>query len=267
MTFNYVIVKKEEGIATIILNRPEVRNALNSAASLELRTACQQADEDPEIRVVIITGAGDKAFCAGRDLKEYADYGTKPVDDWARRMEGTALSFIFLEKMGKPTIAAVNGYALAGGCELALACDMRIAADNAVLGLTEIDLDAFPGAGAAWLLPRIVGKSHALRMILTGDRVDAQEALRIGLVDKVIPSDRLTTEAQALAKKIASKNPSAVRVAKSAVSQAAEAPLEVGRGVANALRSLVETLSESERRVAGFWAKRPAPTRSNPPEA
>ena len=255
MDFRHLLLEKEEGIATIKINRPHVMNALNLETFQELRTAVEDVRQDAAVRVVVITGEGNKAFCAGRDLKEMEAYLSTGIEDWEARMKGIAGNFAFIEKLEKPTIASINGYALAGGCELALACDIRIASQHAKFGLTEIEMSVFPGAGAAWLLPRIVGKSRALELVLTGDRIDAREAERIGLVNRVVPQDKLNATVKELAGKIASKNPSAVTLAKAAISEAAEAPIESARAVAIALRALAETTQiSSEERVKTLWA-------------
>ena len=255
MDYKYLIVEKENGIGTIILNRPEVRNALSLSVFSELYHATQAADKDPEVSVILITGAG-KAFCSGRDLKEYASSPVRPIEDWALRMSEGGLSFHFIKKLKKPVIAAINGHALAGGCELALACDIRICSEEAMFGLTEINLDAFPGTGGTWLLPKVIGESKAMWMILLGEWVDAKEALRIGLVEKVVPSGQLMAEANALAERIAEKNPRAIQLAKCAIRHSAELDLESARAVSVALRSLAETLCEPGQRISRFQKKK-----------
>jgi enoyl-CoA hydratase len=256
MSYKYVLSEKEPGFSTITLNRPEARNALHLPAFTELHDALEEADQDPEVKLILLTGAGAEAFCSGRDLKEYAGSQIKPIEDWALRMSERGLTFHFVEKLKKPIIAVINGHALGGGCELALACDMRLCSDHATFRLPEIDLDAFPGMGGTWLLPGIIGQSKAMRMILTGEWIDAQEALRLGLVDKVVPSGQLRAEAKALANKIAAKNLWAIQMAKLTIRQSMEIGIASGRALSVALRSLAETLVDSKDRVSRFEVKR-----------
>jgi enoyl-CoA hydratase len=214
------------------------------------------ADQDPEVKLILLTGAGAETFCAGRDLKEYANSLTTPFEDWGQRMSERGLNLHFIERMKKPIIAVINGHAIGGGCELALACDMRICSDRAKFRLPEIDLNAFPGMGATWLLPRIVGRSKALKMILTGDWISSPEALEMGLVDQVVPFDRLLSEARRLASRISARNSWAIQMAKLAVRQSAEMEVEGARTLSTALRSLAETLMDTKGRVSRFEVQR-----------
>ena len=204
-----ILVEKKDGIGYIWINRPEVRNALNQEIWREVRDAFVSHDKDDEVRVIIVSGKGDKAFVAGSDakyLKKRTMIGTLDRE--------TPLILNEIAAIRKPTIAAVNGYALGGGCELTLACDIRIASERAKLGQTEINLGLIPGAGGTQRLCRLVGLGKGLEMVLTGAIVDAREAERIGLVNKVVPHERLMEEAEAMAEKIKAKSPIIVRLAK-----------------------------------------------------
>jgi enoyl-CoA hydratase len=204
-----ILVEKKDGIGYIWINRPEVRNALNQEIWREVRDAFVAHDKDDEVRVIIVSGKGDKAFVAGSDAK-YLKKRTM-IETLDRE---TPLILNQIAAIRKPTIAAVNGYALGGGCELTLACDIRIASERAKLGQTEINLGLIPGAGGTQRLCRLVGLGKGLEMVLTGAIVDAQEAERIGLVNKVVPHERLMEEAEAMAEKIKAKSPIIVRLAK-----------------------------------------------------
>ena len=256
MTYETVILTKEEGFATITLNRPEALNALNSQLNQDLRAAVAQVKEDKEVRVLIITGAGDKAFSAGRVLKEYSEYTATPIEDWQRRIEqgGT----FGLTGLPQPVIAAVNGYAIAGGMELALACDIRIASEKATFGLFEIRRGFFPGGGATWRLAPLVGKGWAMELILGGDTITAQVAERIGLVNRVVPHEKLMSATRELAQKIASKSPPAVRLAKAAINQSMGAYEQIGYNICIALRALAETNEDIREGTKAFVEKREA---------
>ncbi|SFP49942.1 enoyl-CoA hydratase [Oscillibacter sp. PC13] len=204
-----ILVEKKDGIGYIWINRPEVRNALNQEIWREVRDAFVSHDKDDEVRVIIVSGKGDKAFVAGSDAK-YLKKRTM-IETLDRE---TPLILNEIAAIRKPTIAAVNGYALGGGCELTLACDIRIASERAKLGQTEINLGLIPGAGGTQRLCRLVGLGKGLEMVLTGAIVDAREAERIGLVNKVVPHERLMEEAEAMAEKIKAKSPIIVRLAK-----------------------------------------------------
>src|SRR5688572_2261297 len=185
MTFDNLLLERDGPIAVLTINRPQVLNALNFATTDELRRALLDLERDAGVRVVIITGSGEKSFVAGADINELARVRPAEGKEVARRGQHI---FDLIEKMGKPVIAAINGFALGGGCELAMACTMRIAADTARLGQPEINLGLMPGFAGTQRLPRLVGKGVALDLLLTGRQVAADEALRIGLVNRVVPA-------------------------------------------------------------------------------
>ena len=185
--FENLLYEKKNGIWYVTVNRPAVRNALNAQTVRELNSAFEQAKNDDEVRVVILSGSGDKAFVAGADINELATRTPMNGKDYA--LAGQAV-FDYIEQLGKPVIAAVSGYALGGGCELAMACTFRIASENAMLGQPEVKLGIIPGYGGSQRLPRLVGKGRALQILLTGDMVPATEALRIGLVNQVVQIGR-----------------------------------------------------------------------------
>src|SRR5215471_499968 len=186
--YENLLYQTADSITTITVNRPSVRNALNSATMRELKSAFEQADADTATRVIILTGSGDKAFVAGADINELARL--TPVEGKEYSLAGQAI-FDLIEQLGKPVIAAVNGYALGGGCELAMACTFRIASDNAMFGQPEVKLGIIPGYGGTQRLGRLVGRGYAAQMLVTGDMINAAEALRRGLVNQVVPLQEL----------------------------------------------------------------------------
>ena len=220
MTFQTLLYSVENRIATVTINRPDKLNALNATSKAELVEVFSALKADPAIDVVIITGAGDKAFVAGTDIGELSQLNRITGREFAA--EGQRV-FNLIENLDKPVIAAVNGYALGGGCELAIACHLRIASDKAKFGQPEVNLGIIPGYGGTQRLARLVGKGRAIEMILTGAQVDAEEALRIGLVNKVVPHKDLVARTQAMAQLIAGMGQVAVRMGLKAV-QATGAP-------------------------------------------
>ena len=223
----------EDSIATVLLNRPEALNAFNHELLLGLRTQAQAIKENPQVRAVIMTGAGDRAFSAGLDLKMVAS-GAGPMDIFPNYRQGYDLLyglkmiFTMYEDLAVPVIAAINGYCLGAALELVLCCDMRLACDTAVFGLPEIQLGVIPDLGSTQRLPRLVGPGMAKELIMTGRRIDPVEALRVRLVDHVYPKDQLMTEARKLAGEMAKINPHLVQGAKRAVNIAASTTLDVG---------------------------------------
>jgi len=214
---------KRPPLAILTLDRPTVLNALNAAAFAELDVALDVLASDPAVRVVLLTGAGDRAFAAGADIRELVQLNADQGRSFALR--GQAV-FRKIEKLGKPVIACIQGFALGGGCELAMACTLRLAADNARLGQPEVKLGIIPGYGGTQRLPRLVGRGAALKLLLTGATVDAPEALRIGLVDEVAPAALLMQRAEALALEIAANAPLAIAETMRAVDQGLDLPLD-----------------------------------------
>jgi len=254
MDYQYILYEASEGLATITINRPEVRNALTQALMEELGDAISQAEADNDVRVLILTGAGDRAFVAGADIGEVGARDTLSELGLNSRVRRNVYSH--LEHLFKPSIAAINGYALGGGCELALACTLRIASDSARFGQPEINLGIIPGLGGTQRLTRLVGKGNARELILTGDLIDAREALRIGLVNKVVPAAQLMEEARALGKKLVSKPPLALRVAKDAVDYGAEMSLQAALEFENRLFAILSGSADKSEGVSAFQEKR-----------
>ncbi len=221
----YVLKEKRDFVLLLTLNRPEVMNALNLPTLLELQEALKESWFSKEVRVIIVTGAGDKAFCAGADLKEREKMTEIEVKNYIKTIRDT---FSMFEDIPKPTICAINGYAFGGGLEMALACDLRIAADTARMGLTETSLAIIPGAGGTQRLPRIVGKAKAKELIFTARRIDAQEAYRIGLVNEVVLKEKLLDRAFEIANEIAQNGPLAVEAAKFAINRGSEVDIKTG---------------------------------------
>ncbi len=250
-----VLLDTREGIATLTINRPEVLNALNGDTLEALRQKIAVLDSDPEVRVVILTGAGEKAFVAGADIARMRDLGPLAARDMALLAQAVLND---LERCRKPVIAAVNGYALGGGCELAMACDLRVASESARFGQPEVNLGIIPGWAGTQRLPRLVGKGRALELILTGDMVDAQEAWRIGLVNKVVPHAELLPEARKLALKIAARSQVATRLCKEAVHHGLE--LDSARaGIFEAdLFGLCFSTADQKEGMSAFLEKRKA---------
>jgi enoyl-CoA hydratase len=223
VAYTNITVSREEGVSVVTVNRPKVLNALSRSTMTELVAAVDELESDDSIRCIILTGAGDRAFAAGADINELRAIAS-PVEGAQYAAWGQSILFR-IENLSKPVVAAINGYALGGGCELAMACDIRIAADDAKLGQPEINLGIIPGWGGTQRLPRLVGKGRAKWLILTGDIVSAQEALRIGLVDFVVPGEELMNAAKGLARKIASKAPLAAAWAKRSINVGSETDL------------------------------------------
>jgi len=220
--YRTIIIEKREQICILTLNRPEVFNAINQDLIEEMKDALSCIGCDEEIRVLIITGAG-KGFQAGADIKELSEMGPMAILRWN---EGIVMVIAAIEKLRQPVIAAINGLALGGGLELALSCQIRIAVEGARLGLPEVKLGIIPGAGGTQRLPRIIGKGRAFEMILTGEPIDAAEAYRMGLINKVVPKGEALKAAEEMAKKIILNGPIAVEFAKDAVEIGMDLPLE-----------------------------------------
>ncbi len=254
-TFSNLLYSSKDGIATVTVNRPTVRNALNGDTVAELRAVFEEIRNDDAIRVAILTGAGDKAFVAGADINELAGLATQPDAGKDYALSGQAV-FDAIERLGKPVIAAVNGYALGGGCELAMACTLRIASENAAFGQPEVKLGITPGYGGTQRLPRLVGKGRALQILLTGDLVTSAEALRIGLVNQVVPFAELSLTVEAVAKKIMGNAPLAVKFCLEAVHRGMEMTLEQGQFVEAAVFGLCCATEDMKEGTRAFLEKR-----------
>jgi enoyl-CoA hydratase len=242
-----------ESIATLIIDRPEVRNALDLDTVAAVREALGRLETDASVGVVIITGAGESAFVSGADINDIRERG---------RDEGLAAInsslFAEIERFPRPTIAAVNGYALGGGCELALACDIRIASDTAKFGQPELGLGIIPGAGATQRLPRLVGMGRAKHMILTGEVIDAKQALEIGLVSAIAPAGQLQLRARELAKKILRQGPLAARLAKIALNASARVDMDSGLLIETLAQALCYSSEDKREGTTAFLEKRKA---------
>ncbi len=249
-----VLYEKHGATAWITLNRPEALNAINVEVCDGLARAVRHADADPEVRVMVLRGAGARAFSAGADIKEF-----RPLESASQSRQSLVPGNRWIDAVGgasKPMIAAIHGFCLGGGLEIALMCDLRIAAEDAQFGLPEVSLGIIPGAGGTQRLWRVVGVGHALRMILTGERIDAQEAHRIGLVTQVLPSGRLVEEAERLANVIASHAPLALAMAKEAVCKGPDLGLTDGLRLEADLSALLLTTHDYVEAATAFAEKR-----------
>jgi enoyl-CoA hydratase len=240
-------------IATITINRPDKLNALNAQAKSELREVFTQIKTDNTVDVVILTGAGEKAFVAGTDIKELTTLNSESGKEFSAQGQEV---FDLIENLGKPVIAAVNGYALGGGCELALACHIRVTSENAKFGQPEVSLGIIPGYGGTQRLARLIGKGRAMEMILTGNQIDAQEALRIGLVNKVVPLSELLATATNMAQQIASKGQVAIRMALKAVNMTQETTLSDGQQLEASLFGVCCNSEDFKEGTTAFLEKR-----------
>jgi enoyl-CoA hydratase/3-hydroxyacyl-CoA dehydrogenase len=246
-------IEREENVLWIILNRPHRLNTFNEVLLEELGDMLNTAENDQSVKCVVITGDGDRAFSAGADVSMFQKATPVKTEEACR---GGQKIFGKVEEMSKPVIAAINGYALGGGLELALACDFRVAAEHAELGSTEINLGLIPGWGGTQRLVRIVGLAKAKEMLMLGSRLKSDEALRIGLVHKVVHFEKLRDEVRAIAKKLADGPPVAMKYAKHAANFGAQVPLEVGLRLEAALFALVLSTEDSKEGVEALFAKR-----------
>lgn len=255
MTFDNLLLERDGSIVTITINRPKVLNALNAATMGELSRAFLGFKDDDSVRVVIITGAGEKAFIAGADINELAVQTPTGAKELAQR--GQAL-FDLIENLGKPVIAAIGGFAVGGGCELAMACTLRLASDSARLGQPEVNLGLIPGYGGSQRLPRLVGKGVALDLLLSGRQIKADEAFRIGLVNRIVPSAELLNEARLLAEALAKQPPLSIKYILEAVNLGLEMPLDQGQSVESILFGLVASTEDMREGTKAFLEKRKA---------
>jgi enoyl-CoA hydratase len=253
MAFDNLLLERDGPVAILTINRPAVLNALNTPTTDELRRAILDFKHDASVRVVIITGSGEKAFIAGADINELA--ALKPAQGKEHAQRGQHV-FDLVENMGKPVIAAINGFCLGGGCELAMACTLRIAADTARIGQPEINLGIVPGYAGSQRLPRLVGKGIALDLLLTGRQVKADEALAMGLVNRVVPAAQLMTVARELAAELATKAPIAVQYIIEAVNRGLEIPFDKAQIHEATLFGLVASTADMREGTRAFLEKR-----------
>lgn len=246
-------VEKLDGrVALLTFNRPEKMNALNGEVRRALLGALGDLEHDEDVRTLVLTGAGDKAFIAGADIGEFKDAGA--VEQYRSMQQGDIYSA--LESFPKPVIAMINGYCLGGGCELSMACDIRVASSRARLGQPEINLGIIPGGGGTQRLPRLVGEGHAMRLVMTGEMISAEDAERIGLVEKVFEPESLREETLAMARTIASRSPIALQAAKESILAARRTPLDEGLKFERAWFGLLFSTRDKEEGVDAFLNKR-----------
>jgi enoyl-CoA hydratase len=255
VTYQTILYEKAGGVATVTLNRPDKLNALNSDVYRELYDAFADAEGDPEVRAVIVTGAGEKAFAAGSDIAEMEKMSALESREFMGTIRQTS---DFLYAMSKPTIAAVPGYALGGGCELAMCCDLRIASEKARFGQPEINLGLIPGASGTQRLPRLIGAAKAKEMIFLGDMIDAATALNLGLVNKVVPPDKLAEAAMEWANKLAGKSGPVLAMAKLAINTGLETDLASGLSVETSANAICFATEDQKEGMNAFMNKRKA---------
>jgi enoyl-CoA hydratase/carnithine racemase len=250
-----VKLEKKNKIAYVTIDRPKVLNALNAATMGELQEVFTDLAADANTRVVILTGAGEKSFVAGADINELAK--NNPVEAKAYTHRGQAVLDL-IENLGKPVIACINGFALGGGCEIAMACTMRLATENAKLGQPEVKLGIIPGYGGTQRLPRLVGTGLAMQILLTGEMISAQEALRMGLINEILPADRLIGRAEEMAAKIIANAPLAIQYCMEAVTQGMNMTLQEGLFLEATLFSVCCATEDKNEGTRAFLEKRPA---------
>ena len=255
MSYENVKTETRDGLLILTIDRPKVLNALNAATVEEIYQVFAAARDDENVKAVIVTGGGEKAFVAGADINELAQKTPMTGKETSERGQ-FILSFI--ERFPKPVIAAINGFALGGGCELALACHIRIASEKAQIGLPEVTLGIIPGYGGTQRMARLLGKAKALELICTGDRVNAAEAERIGLVNKVVPPDQLMAAAEEMARKIMTRGPLAIRAAIEAVMSGSEMPFQEGQFLEATLFGLLCSSEDTKEGMNAFLEKRQA---------
>jgi enoyl-CoA hydratase len=248
-----VLYEKKGSIAYVTISRPKVLNALNRATIADLRSAFEDARDDSAVRGVILTGAGDRAFAAGADITEVVNETALQAEESTRT--GQTVTTL-IENLGKPVIAAVNGFALGGGCELAMACTIRIASDSAKFGQPEVKLGIMPGYGGSQRLPRLVGKGRALQIILSGEVIGAQEAYRIGLVNEVVPTANLIARGEAILTQINANGPVGVKYSIEAVNKGMDASLEEGLRLEASLFAICAATEDKKEGTSAFLAKR-----------
>jgi enoyl-CoA hydratase/carnithine racemase len=253
LSLENVLYEKKGGIAYVTLNRPKVLNALSHRTWEDLRTAFVDARDDAAVRGVILTGAGDKAFIAGADISELANLTAVEAEE-SSRFGQEVLTLV--ENLGKPVIAAINGFALGGGCETAMACTIRVASENAKFGQPEVKLGLLPGGGGTQRLPRLIGKGRALQIILTGEMISAQEAYRIGLVNEVVPAAEVITRAEAILKQIFANAPLAVKYSLEAVNKGLETSQAEGQALEASFFGLCAGTEDKKEGTQAFLQRR-----------
>src|SRR4030043_2344183 len=254
MNFETIIYEKKDNVAWITFNRPDKFNAQNQTLLSEVTVALEDANGDDEVLVIVLTGTGDKAFSAGADVNMFLDWTPVSVIKWSK---GSKRAYTYIREVPKPVIAMVNGLALGGGCELAMSCDIIIASENARFGQPEISVGVIPGGTGTQILPRLVGEKKAREMIFTGDPISAEEALRIGLVNKVVPPDKLRETVDELIKKLKSKSPAILKFAKLAVNKSLDTPLSVGIECEAELFAMCFGTQDQKEGAKAFLEKRP----------
>ena len=255
LSLENVLYEKKASIAYITLNRPKVLNALNHRTFEDLKTAFENAQGDAEVRGVVLTGAGDKAFIAGADISELATTTAVDAEDGSRFGQ-EVLNLI--ETLGKPVIAAINGFALGGGCETAMACTIRVASEHAKFGQPEVKLGLLPGGGGTQRLPRLIGKGRALQLILSGEMIGAQEAYRIGLVNEVVPATEVIPRAEAILKQIFANAPLAVKYSIEAVNRGLETSQAEGQALEASFFGLCAGTEDKKEGTQAFLQRRAA---------
>lgn len=248
-----ILYEKKDGIATITINRPQALNAMNKETIPEFLSSLKDADKDESVRVIIITGTGEKAFCTGLDLKTVRDISV--IEAVATSRLGQKLT-LAIEELGKPIIAAINGYALGGGLELAMACDIRLASENARIGQTELNVGLIPGWGGTQRLPRFVGKGIAKELMFTGKMIDAKTAERIGIINMVVAPEKLMSAVEELAKVIMSKPPIALRLSKELINKSVETDLGTGLVHEAEAFGILASTEDYKEGVSAFVEKR-----------
>jgi enoyl-CoA hydratase len=254
MDFKNVFFEKMEGIATIVINRPEKRNALNKETRLELLEIMKEIKADTNLRVAILTGAGDKAFISGSDINELKEM--TPVEMYNFTTTLGQQLYTDFGNLDIPVIAMINGLCIGGGCEIAMACDIRIAADTAKFGQPEVLIGIIPGSGATQRLPRLIGMGKAKELIYTGNMIDAKEAERIGLINRAVPPERLKDEVWNLARNIAEKSQVIIRMAKKALSRSFESTLDMGLAYEAMTECLCFSTDDRKEGMSAFFEKR-----------
>ena len=255
MTYANLLLDVADGIAQVTINRPKALNALNSQTITELQQVFNALEQDSSVEVIILTGSGEKSFVAGADISQMQEMNALEARDFARMGQGMLK---VIENHSKPVIAAVNGFALGGGCELAMACDIRLASDNAKFGQPEVNLGVIPGFAGTQRLSRLIGKGRAKELVFTGDTIDASEAYRLGLVNKVVSQEQLLEAARKMAAKIAGKGPVAIRLSKEAIDKGLDMDLDRASAYEAELFALCFASADQKEGMLAFLEKRPA---------